>query len=301
MIRCPTTRSSAAAALPATESILWLPEPALASCVRAVIWRDTRGADLCEAQRLNFFGISPYFSLSWMFEGDAEQVEAPTVSQACAASPRRPVPGPIALTGPAGHPRVSYNPGPVRVLMLVFVPDALHHLAGLRGEDWMGRTTDAREALPPDWTPWLDEVLRAASPERALQSIETFLTARWTMSRPQRAVGATVNDWLQSLALRLAMSGAGRSVRQVERRFRSVVGQSFRSLRVHARNERAYLRLRQAYLSGNLQWADAAVDGGYADQPHLVRESIRATGFPPGELARRAQRDESFWIYRLWN
>ena len=90
-------------------------------------------------------------------------------------------------------------------------------------------------------------------------------------------------------------------MRQVERRFRSAVGQSFRSLRVHARNERAYLRLREAYLSRNLEWADAAVDGGYSDQPHLVRESIRATGFPPGELARRAENDESFWIYRLWN
>jgi len=298
MIRRSPITTSGVLDLPPTRSDLWLPETGLAGCIRAVLVRDTRGVALTADQRLNHFGVSPFFSVTWFLEGGAESVLVGDVSGAGVQSPRVPLPGPVLLTGPSRRPWVSYNPGPVSALMLVFEPDALYRLAGLRGEAWLERTADAREALPPDWRPWLHSVLKEPTIERALSTIEDFLVPRWSsIDRPGSEV---VQGWVQSLALRVAMSGAGRSLRQFERRFRAAAGQPFRSLQRYARNERAYVANRRAWLAGRLGWAAAAASGGYADQSHLVRESVMATGFPPGKLAHRCATDESFWIYRLW-
>jgi AraC-like DNA-binding protein len=103
------------------------------------------------------------------------------------------------------------------------------------------------------------------------------------------------------MAMRLALSGTGRSLRQMERRFRMATGNSLRKLRRYARDERAYLQSRQAYLGGQFGWAQVAAETGYADQSHMVRETVRGTGFTPTEIVRLMQTEESFWVYRLWN
>jgi len=42
-----------------------------------------------------------------------------------------------------------------------------------------------------------------------------------------------------------------------------------------------------------------AVDAGYADQSHLVRECKEISGRTPTQIARQARHDEPDWVYRL--
>jgi AraC-like DNA-binding protein len=301
MVLCPTVRLPPNVALPPTTNLLWLPETPLASCVRAVLLRDTRGVVLSAGQRLNHVAVSPYFSLTWCFDGSGEVLSEVPIRHATAESPRRALPGPILLMGPTTEPFVTYNPGPVRTLMLVFMPDALHQLVGLDSREWIGRSADAREVLPPEWHGWLDAVLKAPSENQALEIIENFLNPRWASCRPASLLGESIGDWLQSLAMRLALSGTGRSLRQLERRFLMATGNSLRKLRIYARDERAYVQIRESYLGGQFGWAQVAAETGFSDQSHMVRETVRASGFTPTEIVQLMQTEESFWVYRLWN
>lgn len=301
MIRCPPITHQILSNLPPTDNTLWLPETRLAACVRAIMLRDTRGVVLSSEQRLNHFATAPYFGLTWFFEGSSEILVDGQMSHASSEVPRSALPGPILLMGPWDRPFVTYNPGPVRALMLVFMPDALQQLVGIDSRAWIGRCADAREVFPADWLGWLDTVLHAPSEMQALVEIEAFLTPRWALCRHAPMFRTSIEDWLQSMSSRMALSGTGRSLRQLERRIRAATGNTLRTLRRHTRDESAYLQGRERYLRGDFKWAQAAADGGYADQSHLVRENIRVTGFTPTELIRRGQTEESFWIYRLWN
>ncbi len=189
MIRCTEITLPPDLNLPPTLNVLWLPETPLAACLRAVVLRDTRGVLLSPKQRLNHVAVSPYFNLTWFLEGSGELLSEGQVRQATAESSRRALPGPILLMGPTEQPFVTYNPGPVRTLMLVFMPDALHHLVGLDSREWIGRSADAREVLPLEWQGWLDAVLNAPSETEALEIIENFLNPRWATCRPASLLG----------------------------------------------------------------------------------------------------------------
>jgi len=108
-----------------------------------------------------------------------------------------------------------------------------------------------------------------------------------------------LHDWARALAMRAAVSGVGRSLRQAERRVKGWTGLPMRELRGMGRAEQAFFRT-VTDGEGAVNWADIAADTGYADQSHLSRETRRITGFPPGELRRRIVEDESFWVYRIW-
>lgn len=78
---------------------------------------------------------------------------------------------------------------------------------------------------------------------------------------------------------------AALSPRQLRRRFRAAVGLSPKEL---ARIR----RLRAAAASAVIEdrpWADLVADGGYADQPHLVREFRRLLGVTPGGFEQHAR------------
>ncbi len=80
-------------------------------------------------------------------------------------------------------------------------------------------------------------------------------------------------------------AAAALSPRQLRRRFRAAVGLSPKEL---ARIR----RLRAAAASAAVEdrpWADLVADGGYADQPHLVREFRRLLGVTPGGFSRHAR------------
>ena len=43
-----------------------------------------------------------------------------------------------------------------------------------------------------------------------------------------------------------------------------------------------------------------ALDNGFSDQSHFIRETRRITGFSPEALRHGFLHEEAFWIYRAW-
>ena len=128
--------------------------------------------------------------------------------------------------------------------------------------------------------------------------LSATLLPLWAVSRPaSRFASPYLSDWLKSLFAQAAVSGAGRSARQFQRRLKALTGRSRRELEVHARAEALFA---SALASGDdPDLAALAHDAGYADQSHMGREVKRITGLSPGRINRLIATDERFWCYRL--
>jgi AraC-like DNA-binding protein len=272
------------------------PSLALASCVRAYIGRSTLGVDLQPLERLNHFPASPLCGISWFIHGEADLLPAEddgTPPQRLAR---------MAFHGPFTRPTVTRNPGPAQGFMLLLMPDALHALTGVDVGAYVNRLPALDQVLDAEWCTLAQAVLQAPDDAARVRLIEVFLAPRWQLARTRGAVPVRhVQDWAQALALRALASGAGQSLRQVERRIKAWTGQSLRALQGRGRVEAAFFQARDAVAAGSVQWADLAADAGFADQSHFCREARRVTGLSPDVLKRRMLHDESFWIYRIWS
>jgi AraC-like DNA-binding protein len=145
-------------------------------------------------------------------------------------------------------------------------------------------------------------VLTDSGDDARMERIQDFLEPRWQAVRPALPLRAhRYLDWAQSLAAHAALSGPGKSLRQMERRVKRWAGLPMRSLLGMGRAERVFFNgMAEAAERGAPNWAELADASGYADQSHLCRDVRRVTGFSPEELYRRIQQDEGFWSYRLW-
>ena len=269
---------------------LIVPPFALASCVRAYVTRSTVEAPLAmPADRFNHFPATPLCSITWFIEGLAEVVEPPTPF-----SPMRAV-----FCGPQTRPMMTYNPGPVRIFMAMFYPQAMHALGGIDVPGWVDRWAPVEEVLGAAWQAMSDAVLAAPDDDARLTVIEAFLAPRW---RATRSGGPTAiaGDWVRHLAWQAADSALGRGVRSVERRIKASAGQPLRKLLRMQRAEQSFFDAREKFLAGRVVWSDVAARGGYSDQAHLCREAREITGRSPAELARVLASEESYWIYRIW-
>jgi AraC-like DNA-binding protein len=138
-------------------------------------------------------------------------------------------------------------------------------------------------------------VHEAEGDARRVGIAEDFLLARLAAGRgPDLAVEAAVGQLLsergQTRIASLAAT-AGLSERQLERRFRSAVGLGPKALARLVRFQEVYRRLGE---DAPGDWAMVALDCGYFDQAHLLRDYRELAGSPPsrllgseGELARQ--------------
>jgi AraC-like DNA-binding protein len=278
---------------------LWLPRMSLASCVRAVVSRDTLGLALSDAERYSHFAATPACAITWLFSGQADML--PPGAPTDASSPRTPLPGPVVFSGPHSQPFACWNPGPAHMMMLLLMPDALSALTGIDPGDFLNEAVPAHEVLDAHWMGMCHAVQAAPDDAQRLQRIEDFIAPLWQQHRPATPLGGRLYaDWSQGVALRAATSGIGRSVRQAERRIKLWTGQPLRELRGLGKVEQAFIASVEASEQGALNWPDLASDAGFADQSHLCRQTRRITGFAPDALRRGIASDESFWVYRLW-
>ncbi|MBI3636439.1 MAG: AraC family transcriptional regulator [Candidatus Rokubacteria bacterium] len=274
----------------ATTARLIAPRVSLASCVRAHIVRSTVGVPLTTDERYNYFPATPSCIITWFIQGTSER-----------SSTGQRLPGPIVFRGPHTIPTITYNPGPVQMFMMLVMPDALRAMTGIDAGQHVNRLSAAQDVFDAAWLSMLSSALGAPDDAARVQLIEEFIDPRWQAAR-RDAWGYARNyrDWTRALAMRAAMSGLGRSVRQVERRVRAWAGLPLRTLHGLSRAERSFFGALDADARGRLNWAEVAADAGYADQSHLCRESRRITGLSPRELMRRMQEQEGFWVYRIW-
>lgn len=267
---------------------LYFPPPALARLFHIAVERDTRSVMLGATQRTNIYPASPLPSLSWILEGQLHMVSAeahappPTLSKPLA---------PFVFSGPFRKPAASWSPGPIRAVMVSFYPDALARLWGIRLQDYVNTVVPAEQVLPADAMEALSTVAAAEAP---IDALEAVLASLWS-DTPASTQIAGVTDWLASLTPPAPLTRIGVGLRQIQRRIKSMTGQSRRDLELYARIETAF-----AYANRHGDdLAAIAASTGYSDQSHLGREVKRVTGLSALQLRDRISRDEAFWLYRL--
>jgi AraC-like DNA-binding protein len=248
------------------------------------ILRDTRMARLGDAERVNHFPASPLVTVTLVFEGQLHLIPTGADFSAAANTPALPN---VFVTRPCDTPISSWSPGPVMVLSIGFYHDAWVALGGSQTYD----------RLPPLIDQMIHKSIRAASPADAWADICAELAITWPDRRPQSASAINgVSDWVRSIAMRAAMSNAGKSIRSYERKLRRLSGQNARSLQFFSAMDSLH---KIAVTDTTATPAQIAVDAGFADQSHMGRAINRATGFSPVKLNRAIEHDEAFWCYRL--
>jgi len=271
-----------------------VPRRSLASCVRAIVVRSTVGCELAEAQRLNRYPATEFPSLFLQILGESAMVEPWAPELVCPE-------GGALLSGGQARPTVSGNPGPAHFMTVLFFPDALHRLTGIDMSTIVDQFLPLDGLLGAEWLQLAQCMVAAKSDEERVAMLEEFLEPRWQTVRGGGAIDGAVGDWVRRLEAQAAAAGIGRSVRMAERRVREWAGQPLRRLRRSYRAEQSFIAAREAALKGKVSLGDVAQVGGYSDQSHMNREAREITGLSPGEILRRLQDDETYWIYRIWN
>ena len=256
-------------------SELLLPPVELAGCVFAGIYRDTRGARLGCADRVNHFPASPLVAVSYVMAGELRLI--PGGAEWRAAEAVAPIPA-VHVVGPQGRPVSSWSPGPVAALTVGIYPDAWRLLGG---DGAFGRVPEVLRMDPGEG--WAGVCARL---------IPVWAAVRPAGWKPARDLG----DWVRGAVARAALSGPGQSLRSLERRLKRSSGQTRGTLAFFEHFERLHaLSLR----SPDVPLAELAVEAGYADQSHMGRAVRRATAMSPARLNRAIAEEEPFWCYRL--
>ncbi|MDJ0612217.1 MAG: AraC family transcriptional regulator [Rhizobiaceae bacterium] len=281
----------------APKAKLLLPEASLVDCVFGAFLRDIRQCDLSVEQRFNYFASSPLCAITWVFSGQTHLL----TERGQMRTPREAQPFPrLAFSGPYSTPQTSWSEGEFHAMTLAFYPDAFAAISGVDVSRYANKTVSLEDVLEWELLAIAEDILASKDAEAGFEKLETALAEIWKSARPKNPVfGHLVSDWFKSLALRAAMSGPGKSVRQIERRFKRWTGHSRRRLLAYSKSEKAFEYALRAKGDGRLNLADMSVDLGYSDQSHMGRQVKEITGFSPREFMERYESDEAFWSFRL--
>lgn len=274
--------------------------PALQGVLAALVGRDTRMVDLTAAQRLSHFPASPLIALSW-YHG----LDAGLVHDTADGPVWRPFGARVVLSGSQSQPITSWAPTTGRGYMACFTADVAQALFGIELAAIHDRFVPAHAVLDAGWAPLFDALLGAPDDAATMAVLEQHLTARWRAIKGDASPLASVRQlgrhWVERLALKAHAWQRDVSPRHVERKIKSYSGRSLREWQALVRTESLFFAARDRYDAGTpFNWAELALEQGFADQAHMSRAARQITGFPPGEFAQRFIEDESFWMYRLW-
>jgi len=270
----------------------WLfePGPLLRGLIFGAIGRDTRRLQLHPHERFGCMPAFPFCALTFVFEGAIHLVdERGQIAET-------PTPA-LSFAGPHRRPMTSWCPGPVHALTVAFYPDAWSEATGRDPARFADTTVAAATALDPEAATALAGLMAGEGEARQKwESAEALMAQLWGA---RIASGGTpfVRDWTRGLIARAALSGAGRSARQMQRRLKSWTGLSRRELQAHARIEQLFERTHESPDRNDL--AAIAAEVGYADQSHMGREVKRLTGVSPARINALIRTDERYWVYRL--
>jgi AraC-like DNA-binding protein len=270
----------------------------LHTCIAGAVVRDTRGLALTGRERCNYFPAAPTVTLTWSFEGRGELFEP--VLRRGTPPQRQPLPR-LLFSGVQTRPFASWNPGPVHALMVALQPEAARLLLGIDAASWRDEHVPAAAVLRAQDLALCQSLFAPGTDAERFARLQDGWAARWQALRPPQAtVARYVEDWMHSLIQRAAISSAGRSARQMERRIKSWSGLSLRELRRLARIQRAFYLAFPSPLPSNTNLAAVAAEAGFADQSHMGRHIKQSTGFSPAAFRRHMHESESFWLYRLF-
>lgn len=283
----------------------WLPPWDLSTCIRAVLVRNTTGLNLAEADRWAYYPATPACSINFLWSGVAD-VLTPG-SERDVHVPRQRVAA-LSVSGPQTQPRSVFYEAHAHGAMVMFYPDAWHVLTGVSPDSLRDQIVEARTVLPVDV---LQAFVCMDDDGTDAQRVQRFFDALspvwqqckdrgWHAPWDSRDWSKSLSPWMASLALRAAATRWGRSLRQSERRIKQWTGGSLRRLKGSVRGEAVFFSAMAALMDGRVDWAQIALDHGFTDQSHLIREVRRLTGFTPEALRHGILNEEAFWSYRAW-
>lgn len=269
------------------------------------MWRSTVGMELTELQRWGHYPAGPVCTISYLVQGSIDVLPAGVGHDAFSA--RLPAPR-MSVMGPHSAPRSAFYGPDAEGVMLIFYPDALWAMTGVPPQTLGDQIVDAHSVLPPALLAVCRRLFEAGDVHQGVQRFFDELSPIWqqrVLALPDHGEqpigsGQSFASWMQALALRAAASGWGRSLRQSERRIKQWTGWSLRKLQGSVRGEAVFFAVMEAMLEERLDWAQIALDNGFSDQSHFIRETRRITGFSPETLRHGLIHEEAFWVYRAW-
>lgn len=256
-----------------------------------LVVRDTRGCELAEHEQINRFPANPYCCITWMLQGEARLVAQGDEARDQALPE-------VFVVGCQSRPCVSRNEGERHSFGVVFHPDAFHALFGVDLGAIQDAFVDVAQVLPAHGLRLVAAVAAAADDDERCRRVDEFLAAH--------AVALHGTPWTRlrrmgvNIGLRVAANLMGVGPRQVQRLARREGGMSVPTLSRLWRSERSLHQASAALADGQaLDWSAHAIDAGYADQSHLVRECKAFSGRTPAQIVRQVRHDEADWAYRL--
>ena len=281
------------------------PPLALSTCIRAVLVRNTGSMSLSEAQRGSNFPAHPFCSISCLFAGHTKRVASAVNADEAAPRPR--LLG-VTVTGPQERLQTVVHETQAHYVMVFFYPDAWWMLTGVSMSSLTNHEIDASMALHPEMLAACERMFAHGGDEAHIHHLFDYLQPLWQKCVSDHSHrGWTFKDWsqvltpwMESLAMRAATTGLGRSLRQSERRIKHWTGTSLRKLQGSARREAVFFAVMDALSDEHFDWTQIAVANGFSDQSHFIRETRRITGFSPEALRHGVLNEEAFWLYRAW-
>lgn len=179
--------------------------------------------------------------------------------------------------------------GKGRVLGVRFRPGGLRPFVSVPVSTFTDREIRIEEHFDVDVTAWHDAVMAAPSPAAAAASADDVLAPLAPSLDPLVEQVATITDGIRDdpelTRVDLVAERFGVGVRRLQRLFTEYVGIGpkwvIRCYRLHEVAARAAA-------DPDVDWAALAVELGYSDQAHLVREFTAVVGEPPARYARVA-------------
>jgi len=171
-----------------------------------------------------------------------------------------------------------------------FWPGAAGDLLGLSGRQLKDRVLDAPRAIPKIATALLRALPVCSTAEEAVRVFDEVLLALTpSVEALDEAVIAGVKAIVAAKG-EIKIGGLagqlGLSERQFQRRFQGAVGLTPKQF---ARIRRFRVSMANALEEAPKPWGRVAVERGYADQPHLVREFSQLVGESPTAFAKRVR------------
>ncbi len=186
------------------------------------------------------------------------------------------------VVGQMDRPAFVQPTGRIGVFGIELHPAGARAILRLPLGELEGRLAGVRDLLRTAWCRELDERLRASRTDQERR--EHVERALITQLRPEFSVDATVSRALHLLArgdsIASIVADSGLSTSTFERRFKNSVGASARRF---ARIGRLQAILRDVRHSPGKAWVQAALDAGYYDQAHLIKDFRALIGCTPLE------------------
>ncbi len=232
--------------------------------------------------------LAPYASAVWIQQVDAaaepyarRTVPNGSVEIACVLGdlPR--------VAGPRTRPTAAVLSPGTTVVGVRLHPGAAAAVLGLPASEIVDLSLDAADLWGRDAVALGERLAAAATPDAATAVLERAITERVA----GRALDPLVNAAIRRLApgdeaeVASLSSSLYISERQLRRRTLAAVGLAPKTLQRMLRFQR-FLALSHAAGHTRADIAALAAAAGYADQPHLTRESLRLAGMTPAALLR---------------